>query len=107
LEKKIQTEQTVNRKKSGFRAAPLFSIIFRPEVLKFHPYSILTGQTMVFRLSYVRRSLDNILEAVWQPSGSHLAAVWQPSGSRLAAVWQPSGSRLAAVWQSTLYQNGF
>ena len=26
---------------------PLFTIIFRPEMLKFHPYSILTGETMV------------------------------------------------------------
>ena len=26
---------------------PLFTIIFRPEILKFHQYSILTGDTMV------------------------------------------------------------
>ena len=26
---------------------PLFTIIFRPEMLKFHPYSILTGDTMI------------------------------------------------------------
>ena len=26
---------------------PLFTIIFRPDMLKFHPYSILTGDTMV------------------------------------------------------------
>jgi hypothetical protein len=26
---------------------PLFIIIFRPEMLKFHPYSILTGDTTV------------------------------------------------------------
>ena len=26
---------------------PLFTIVFRPEMLKFHPYSILTGGTMV------------------------------------------------------------
>ena len=26
---------------------PLFTIIFRPEILKFHPYSILTWETMV------------------------------------------------------------
>ena len=26
---------------------PLFTIIFRPEMLKFHPYSILTGDTIV------------------------------------------------------------
>ena len=25
----------------------LFTIIFKPEMLKFHPYSILTGETMV------------------------------------------------------------
>ena len=27
--------------------SPLFTIIFRPEMLKFHPYFILTGDTMV------------------------------------------------------------
>ena len=26
---------------------PLFTIIFRPEMLKFHTYSIMTGETMV------------------------------------------------------------
>ena len=26
---------------------PLFTIIFKPEILKFHPYSILTRDTMV------------------------------------------------------------
>ena len=31
---------------------PLFTIIFRPEMLKFHPYSILTGQTMVRYVIY-------------------------------------------------------
>ena len=31
---------------------PLFTIIFRPEMLKFHPYSILTGQTMVRFVMY-------------------------------------------------------
>ena len=29
-----------------------FTIIFRPEMLKFHPYSILTGQTMVRLVIY-------------------------------------------------------
>ena len=28
-------------------STPLFTIIFRPEMLKFHPYSILTGVTIV------------------------------------------------------------
>ena len=28
-------------------SVPLFIIIFRPQMLKFHPYSILTGETMV------------------------------------------------------------
>ena len=33
---------------------PLFTIIFRLEMLKFHPYSILTGDTMVgFVIFYV------------------------------------------------------
>ena len=31
---------------------PLFIIIFRPEMLKFHPYSILTGQSMVRFIIY-------------------------------------------------------
>ena len=31
----------------GFFSRPLFTIIFRPEMLKFQPYSILTGDTMV------------------------------------------------------------
>ena len=28
-------------------STPLFTIIFRPEMLKFHPYSFLTGDTIV------------------------------------------------------------
>ena len=28
-------------------SGPLFTIIFRPERLKFHPYSILTGDTLI------------------------------------------------------------
>ena len=31
---------------------PLFTIIFRPEILKFHPYSILIRQTMVRFVKY-------------------------------------------------------
>ena len=31
---------------------PLFFIIFRPEMLKFHPYSILTGETRVELVIY-------------------------------------------------------
>ena len=31
---------------------PLFTIIFRPEMLKFHPYSILTGNTRVELVIY-------------------------------------------------------
>ena len=39
---------------------PLFTIIFRPEMLKFHPYSILTGETMVVFVTYcVLRILIN------------------------------------------------
>ena len=30
-----------------FQNRPLFTIIFRPEMIKFHPYSILTGEVMV------------------------------------------------------------
>ena len=36
---------------------PLFTIIFRPEMLKFHPYSIVTGDTTVgFVIFYVLRN---------------------------------------------------
>ena len=35
------------RKFKNIFSRPLFTIIFRPEMLKFHPYSILTGDTMV------------------------------------------------------------
>ena len=35
------------RKFINIFSRPLFTIIFRPEMLKFHPYSILTGDTMV------------------------------------------------------------
>ena len=37
---------------------PLFIIIFRPEMLKFHPYSILTGDTRVEFVIYCVLSLD-------------------------------------------------
>ena len=39
-----------NRKWRNFKnifSRPLFTIIFRPEMLKFHPHSILTRDTMV------------------------------------------------------------
>ena len=29
------------------KSKPLFTVIFKPEMLRFHPYSILTGETMV------------------------------------------------------------
>ena len=42
---------------------PFFSIIFRPEMLKFHPYSILTGDTMVgFVILCVLNHLKSRLE---------------------------------------------
>ena len=42
---------------------PLFTIIFRPEVLQFHPYSILTGDTMVGFVIFcvLKEWLDSIL----------------------------------------------
>ena len=40
---------------------PLFTIFFRPEMLKFHPYSILTGQTMVGFVIYCMLSLGRFL----------------------------------------------
>ena len=36
---------------------PLFTIIFRPEMLKFHPYSILTGETIVGFVIYCWENL--------------------------------------------------
>ena len=38
---------------------PLFTIIFRPEMLKFDPYSILTGDTMVGFVIYCVLISDN------------------------------------------------
>ena len=38
---------------------PLFIIIFRPEMLKFHPYSILTGD---IRVEFV---INRVLNVVW------------------------------------------
>ena len=35
------------RNLKNISSRPLFTIIFRPEMLKFQPYSILTGETMV------------------------------------------------------------
>ena len=40
---------------------PLFTIIFWPEMIKFHPYSILTGKTMVGFLIYCV-----LIQYVWQ-----------------------------------------
>ena len=40
---------------------PLFIIIFRPEMLKFHPYSILTGDTSwICHILCVKRTLRNM-----------------------------------------------
>ena len=43
-------------------SSPLFTIIFRPEILKFHPYSILTWQTMVRFVIYclLRQNFDHL-----------------------------------------------
>ena len=53
-QKKNKTEKsfsslgcTINDKKRFMTIWPLFTIIFRPEMLKFHQYSILAGETMV------------------------------------------------------------
>ena len=41
---------------------PLFTIIFSPEMLKFHPYSILTGDTMVgFVIFCVLKGSENLV----------------------------------------------
>ena len=39
---------------------PLFTIIFRPEMLKFHAYSILTGDTMVGFVIFCVLSQDHL-----------------------------------------------
>ena len=52
---------------------PLFTIIFRPEMLKFHPYSILTGDTMVgFVIFGVLRknSITYLYSGVWSRASS-------------------------------------
>ena len=47
---------------------PLFIIIYRPEMLKFHPYSILTGDTRVELVIYcvlsiiLHRNIDDVLK---------------------------------------------
>ena len=48
---------------------PLFTIIFRPEMLKFHPYSILTGDTMVRFVIFCVLSMicpTFLLLAIWK-----------------------------------------
>ena len=51
---------------------PLFIIIFRPEMLKFHPYSILTGDTRVEIVIYC------VLSTLVRPFSicSHLLPIW-------------------------------
>ena len=44
---------------------PLFIIIFRPEMLKFHPYSILTGDTRVEFVIYCVLINGNVLTQCW------------------------------------------
>ena len=45
---------------------PLFTIIFRPEIIKFHPYSILTGDTMVgFVIFCVLRGFETHPTRYW------------------------------------------
>ena len=44
---------------------PLFTIIFRPEMLKFHPYSILTGDTRVNENIAIIHFSNVILAKFW------------------------------------------
>ena len=49
---------------------PLFIIIFRPEMLKFHPYSILSGDTRVEFVIYcvlIQKSECNFINELAQP----------------------------------------
>ena len=53
---------------------PLFIIIFRPEILKFHPYSILTGDTIVgFVIFYVLRVYIINIQSTVPPLRSSLS----------------------------------
>ena len=64
---------------------PLFTIIFRPEMLKFHPYSILTGDTMVgFVIFCVLRM---------EPGGAHTMPLYD-------AIVDLKGYILNATWKS-------
>ena len=45
---------------------PLFTIIFRPEMLKFHPYSILTGDTMVGFVIFYLLKPSFLMRRMWR-----------------------------------------
>ena len=61
-----------NFKNISFR--PLFTNIFRPEILKFHPYSILTGDAMVgFVTVYC---VQGIITKEYQKRSKNLVSAW-------------------------------
>ena len=64
---------------------PLFTIIFRPEMLKFHPYSILTGDTLdgfvIFFVLTLTHHMDDMMISVFTHqffSQSELFQEFQP-----------------------------
>jgi hypothetical protein len=50
---------------------PLFTIIFRPEMLKFHQHSILTGETMVGFVSDLKCLKIQLSEAMQPKIGKY------------------------------------
>ena len=74
---------------------PLFIIIFRSEMLKFHPYSILTGDTRVEFVIYCVLSFSNfkICSTIWSTNCStNCSTYWStPAGGYLFYhVWESS-----------------
>ena len=55
---------------------PLFTVIFRPEMLKFHPYSILTGQTMVGFVMYFVLKINPNLPLLAVVHRLFLVSIW-------------------------------
>ena len=71
---KSEGAQWISKQKNS---SPLFIIIFRPEMLKFHPYSILTGQTMVRFVKYCVLSYSNntVMKRYWTKLSKFLTKV--------------------------------
>ena len=86
-------------------STPLFTIIFRPEMLKFHPYSILTGDTMVVFVIFC--VLKEILwESLWNvktlKKWKRNWASIKVSKPRIQLLIFGSGSKHLHIWVSDL-----